>query len=321
MAGDLFDNEYIDAGTRRRVVDLINSFAPIPVYIIPGNHDPLMPGSIWEREEWSKIKEHVHFVKDEEKIPVGQNTVLFASPLKQKTSDQDPTAWIPAEATNGTIRIGLAHGSLASISDVASFPIAVDRCQISRLDYLALGDWHGKYQSGKIVYSGSMEPTKFGEDNSGYVAIVDIPRAGADPEIRFLSSKALSWVSVTMGIQDDNDVNELGGRLSGLGDLSSTILKVETSLGELSADAMTKLEDLRKEYSGKAFTLYWDLDTESISGVDSTSLPAGVLTQTDTILEQLSQGVVSEGSVIQANSETAIMARKLLRRIARGDDI
>ena len=44
LAGDTFEDNAIDRVLVQKVADLLAEFAG-PVYVIPGNHDPLVPGS------------------------------------------------------------------------------------------------------------------------------------------------------------------------------------------------------------------------------------------------------------------------------------
>src|SRR5215831_16140315 len=53
IAGDLFDDHAVDADIAKRAFDLLESF-PAPVYVLSGNHDPLLPGSVWDRPPWNK---------------------------------------------------------------------------------------------------------------------------------------------------------------------------------------------------------------------------------------------------------------------------
>jgi DNA repair exonuclease SbcCD nuclease subunit len=45
VAGDLFEDNAVDRVLVQKVADILNSFGG-PVFVIPGNHDPLVPGSV-----------------------------------------------------------------------------------------------------------------------------------------------------------------------------------------------------------------------------------------------------------------------------------
>src|SRR5687767_13883932 len=55
LAGDTFDNHQVSAATIDRAGRLLAD-AGIPVVILPGNHDPAMPGSIWARGGFDRIQ-------------------------------------------------------------------------------------------------------------------------------------------------------------------------------------------------------------------------------------------------------------------------
>src|SRR5207245_7183775 len=77
----------------------------------------------------------------------GEEAWILPAPLTRRHSIGDPTeAMETMETPRGTFRIGLAHGSIREFgSDESSTRnrIATDRAGRARLDYLALGDWHG----------------------------------------------------------------------------------------------------------------------------------------------------------------------------------
>ncbi len=53
IAGDLFDDHTVSKSVAERTFTLFEGKAmPCPVFIIPGNHDPLTPGGVWDREPW-----------------------------------------------------------------------------------------------------------------------------------------------------------------------------------------------------------------------------------------------------------------------------
>ena len=65
----------------------------------------------------------------------------------------------------GRLRVGLAHGAVAGRLPAeadAWNPIAADRAERARLDYLALGDWHGTLEiAARTWYAGTPEPDRF----------------------------------------------------------------------------------------------------------------------------------------------------------------
>src|SRR5262249_27987899 len=148
-AGDVFDDHSVSRSdvAARAFAILEGSPNSCPVFIIPGNHDPLVPGGVWDRDPWLREQPHlrVHFLRTPKPVSVpGLPVTIFPCPLRQRRAVENPAAWIgryPRETDDRTIRIGLAHGSL---NDGRPLPeddhlIPKDTAEQFGLDYLALG--------------------------------------------------------------------------------------------------------------------------------------------------------------------------------------
>jgi len=108
VAGDLFENNAVGRPLVRQVAEQLNGF-PCPVYIIPGNHDPLVPGSVWEHPAWAEAdKVEVLTEPRPVEVPGGR---LYPCPVLDAYSEKDPTGWVPARKKD-VIRIGVAHGTV-----------------------------------------------------------------------------------------------------------------------------------------------------------------------------------------------------------------
>src|SRR6185369_12452669 len=196
LTGDVFEDNAVDRLLVRKVGEIVRRF-PGSVYIVPGNHDPLGPGSVWTHPVWQEAANITVFAKNE---PLELETcVLFPCPLREKYSNKDPTAWINARDLVKPA-IGLAHGNVEGIpSGEPDFPIARDAAVRSGLDYLALGHWHSfaRYDDAngacRMAYSGTHETTKFGERDSGNTIMVEISNRGAVPTLTPIKTGGLDW--------------------------------------------------------------------------------------------------------------------------------
>ncbi len=54
IAGDLFDDNAVSLGDAQRAYERLRG-RPMPVYVLPGNHDPYCAGSVWQRPPWKKV--------------------------------------------------------------------------------------------------------------------------------------------------------------------------------------------------------------------------------------------------------------------------
>ena len=61
LAGDTFEHNGVSRKLVSEVIDRLRSM-PCPVFVIPGNHDPLQPGSVWEHEGWGTAR-NVHVLR------------------------------------------------------------------------------------------------------------------------------------------------------------------------------------------------------------------------------------------------------------------
>jgi len=192
VAGDVFDAQGIADKTVLRLFNATRGFAG-PWVMLPGNHDAALSESVWTRaQRLNAVPDHVHLCL--RPVPLhfeGLNAVVLPAPLTQRHTYTDLTEWFAAADTPpGTFRIGLAHGAvqgvLAEGIDSAN-PIAADRAAQARLDYLALGDWHGCRQiDARCWYSGTPETDRFRNNDSGCALRVDIDAPGALPQVSVL---------------------------------------------------------------------------------------------------------------------------------------
>ena len=186
-AGDLFDDPSPDEPWWGGV---LREFArrdwTRPVILLPGNHDPLTPNSLYDPSHPFRagLPAYVHVVDRKGwELSVGQGAVVVAAPCTSRAGQTDLAASLPErEEGDDRIRIGLAHGQTFDIEGhQTNFPIARGTAADRGLDYLAIGDTHAFREvepeaAAPTVYPGAPEATNFGERNTGNVALVFFPR-------------------------------------------------------------------------------------------------------------------------------------------------
>ncbi len=202
IAGDLFEDNQVDDALVRAVLDLLGAQPSLPIYILPGNHDPHTgPDSVWQRKAFLNAPANVHVLRDPGVVDLGGNVRLLAAPLRQKHSSHDPSLKFAELATAlpaDVIKIGITHGALAieSKHQPNDFPIALNAATRAGLDYLAVGHWHNwlaDTDGGKIVMPGTPEPDRFANDDSGHVALVEIDSPGQPVRVQKLPVATLAW--------------------------------------------------------------------------------------------------------------------------------
>ena len=167
IAGDLYENEYV----RKSTIEYINNcFKQIPntkIYITPGNHDPYLNSSYYNKYEWN---ENVHIFTLLEKVE-NKDVNIYGYGF---TDFYSKKIELPIDLGNSKINILLMHADLdGSSKEVGEYnPILESELKNTNFDYIALGHVHkSNFEYGKkIIYSGSMIAGGFDElGNHGMV--------------------------------------------------------------------------------------------------------------------------------------------------------
>jgi DNA repair exonuclease SbcCD nuclease subunit len=294
IAGDTFEDNGVERALIQKVADILGS-SPVPVYLIPGNHDPLTPGSVWEHPAW-KTMEHVHVLREEKPVEI-PGGVLYPCPVKDKRSRKDPTGWIPSGEAGG-IRIGLAHGTVEGVPQPEpDHPIARDAAARAGLDYLALGHWHSTAfypasdGSVRMAYSGTHETTSFGERDSGNVLVVDIAEPGAAPVITPVRTGGLTWKVIEKDLREPGNLIRVRQDIESQDNPQLTLveLRLKGLLAASERDEVARIEEILASRF-----LFARVDSSGLrpSPDDANwlaSLPPGILQNVAARLQELSE--------------------------------
>lgn len=222
VAGDVFDAQTVSARTIRRLFHALQGYTG-PWVMISGNHDAALAESVWSHAaRLGVLSSNVHLALAPRVIELPeQRIVMLCAPLTQRHTYGDLTEWFDgAEAPAGWLRIGVAHGAVQGLlsDDIDSAnPITADRAPRARLDYLALGDWHGtKRIDDRTWYSGTPEPDRFRSNDSGNALLVQIDQPGGTPTVRAVRTAQHRWQQLTHRIDVASDLDALLESLSKL---------------------------------------------------------------------------------------------------------
>lgn len=293
LAGDTFEDNGVDRGLVQKVADILDSFKS-PVFILPGNHDPLIPGSVWEHPAW-KLSSNLNILKEE--IPVViEGGFLYPCPVREKHSQRNPTAWISPSQDDG-VHIGLAHGSVEGIfQDEPDYPIPRNAAQGLGLDYLALGHWHSctiydeADSASRMAYSGTHETTKFGERDSGNVLVIEIANRGTPPVITPVRTGGFEWMSIEKELREPADLIRLKEQIEAVSNASGTLIEI-TLQGIMRANNHSELEHLEQILDSRFLWKRMDVSRLKPSPEDESwlsRLPPGILYEAAVRLQKTS---------------------------------
>ena len=215
IAGDLFDTPNPAPETWRQAVAEIAEANDVTWWLLPGNHDFLgtRDGAAATWESIARLGHgNIHVLTEPEPVEMQKGAWLLPAPLRTRRPSSDPTAWMDAAATpEGAVRIGLAHGPIQGFGEgeMPADIIALDRDRSARLDWLALGDWHGAMRvSDRVAYSGAPERTGFKHDGRGICWMVEIDGPGTPPRVSETQIGAFDWRTIQLDLVSGDDPAE-----------------------------------------------------------------------------------------------------------------
>jgi DNA repair exonuclease SbcCD nuclease subunit len=285
VAGDVFEHHGLRPDTLRRSFDAMSEI-PVPVYLLPGNHDPLTEDALYRSEIWQReCPRNVQVLASQDPVVVRPGVMLFGCPLLERNTLGDTTEHlVPGVNDTEHIRIGVAHGGIKEfleqmigLNEPINNAIPQDRAVRSGLDYLALGDWHGLLRiDDRTWYSGTPEATRFKERDPGKVLVVEIEAPGALPRVTPHDVSGLDWKKANFTLDGKEDLAGLQRFVEGLSRKDTTLLEL-TLAGTIDASVRARLdlEILDKARDRLRFLRVRDDNLHTFLGADDlASLPA-----------------------------------------------
>lgn len=259
VAGDVFETNQVDRQVVLRAIEALRA-VPCPVYLLPGNHDPLCPGSVWASAALApQLPDHVEVLSDTaprtpvagvEVVGVPWRTLRPAlDPVLGEVGDpQGPRLDQPE---TGNLRVVVGHGQVDTLApagdgDTPAVALAGLESAVAAgcVHYVALGDRHSTTSvgtTGRIWYSGTPEPTRPEEQDPGQVLRVDLTSDGCVTTP--MSIGTWRMLSEVVEVDDDAGLRALERRLADQPDKSRTVLRLGVR-GSLGLASYTRLEML-----------------------------------------------------------------------------
>ncbi len=254
VCGDVFDANEVSPQTVQRAAEKLASF-PVPVFILPGNHDPLNAASVYDSAVFRQLPEHIRVVRDNaiHTVPGVPGIEVVAAPWHRKQVLTDLCAEMLNSLTapeSGVVRVAMAHGQISTLATDHQHPSTIDQgvvrdaLQSGRIHYLALGDRHSVTDcddSGRIWYSGTPVATDFTENNPNQVLLVDAS-VGIDPRAQVTPVVTGQWQfeQIHADVERSADIERLEARLSEYSNKERVIIRLALN-GALKLDESAAL--------------------------------------------------------------------------------
>lgn len=253
VCGDVFESNLVDRKTVLRAIEALKDVA-VPVYLLPGNHDPLNAASVYRSTTFLERKPaHVHVIEDKTPIRIDGGIEIVGIPWTSKRPLQDLVALTigKLEPAVDTLRVCVAHGVVDNLSPNPDDPSVISLHSVenaisqNKIHYLALGDRHSLTEvddSGRIWYAGTPEPTDYSEMEPGFALVVTINEEGViTNEVNIGKWKFIERKQVDLNTKED--IEALRGWLENLEDKARTVVKLRF-VGALSLSLHGGLEEI-----------------------------------------------------------------------------
>ncbi|MGV0873452.1 metallophosphoesterase family protein [Mycolicibacterium sp. XJ879] len=276
VAGDVFEHNQLAPRDVSLSLEAMRAIG-IPVYLLPGNHDPLDASSVYTSALFTQECPDNVTVLDRAGVhEVRPGLQLVAAPWTSKAPRTDPVADVLADLpADGVTRIVVGHGAVdihvpdqdrPSLIRLAALEEAVNR---GAVHYVALGDKHSRMQvgsTGRIWYSGSPEVTNYDdiEPDPGHVLVVEVEEDDPAHPVRVEPHKVGRWRFVTLrrSVDNNRDVADLDINLDCLPDKERTVVRIALN-GSLTVTDKAALDACLDKYLRRFAALtVWDKQSD-----------------------------------------------------------
>jgi DNA repair exonuclease SbcCD nuclease subunit len=324
VCGDVFESNAVSPRIISRSLEAMRSI-PVPVYLLPGNHDPLDASSIYTSAAFlAACPGNVHVLSEPGCHALDSSVEIVAAPWFSKRPLTDQVAEVTSDlVADGTLRIVAAHGSTDTLSPDAANPALIRMAPLEaalkdgRIHYVALGDRHSPTSvgsSGSVWYSGAQEVTDYDEINPGQVLVVDI-EIGSAPQVTKHQVGEWFFLDLSAHMNGPDDLRSLEGSLTSYAAKERTVVRLSLT-GTLGLKDKATLDALLDSHTQLFAALnLWDRHTHLAVHLDGDEL-------TDLGVSGFAGAAVAELSQLaRRDDEQAITAQNalsLLYRLAGG---
>lgn len=276
VAGDVFESNQLAPREVSQSLEAMRVIG-VPVYLLPGNHDPLDASSVYTSALFTAQRPDNVVVLDTAGVcEVRPGLQIVAAPWRSKKPTTDLLGEVLAGLDDDDVtRIVVGHGGVDLFEPERDKPslirLATVEAAIARgaVHYVALGDKHSRTEvgsTGRIWYSGSPEVTNYDhvEPDPGHVLVVDVDEDDPARSVQVHGRRVGRWKFVTLrrSVDTARDVVDLDINLDQLPDKECTVVQMGLA-GTLTVTDKAALDECLDKYAHKFAALgTWDRETD-----------------------------------------------------------
>ena len=194
ISGDLYEHKYVKLSTIEYINNLFKEISDTKIFISPGNHDPMIKNSYYNKFEWNKnvkiFNSKIEIIENDDIDIYGYGFDDFYC----KNSDIEKIQIKNREKIN----ILVAHATLdgASVEDREYNFLKRKNLEQLEFDYIALGHIHKLDYSTNIVYPGSTISLGFDELGEHGMIVGNIEKSKLDLKFVPLDEEQFKEISI-----------------------------------------------------------------------------------------------------------------------------
>lgn len=226
IAGDFYEHEYIRQSTIEYINDLFREIPNTQIFISPGNHDPIVQNSFYNKYTWN---ENVRIFGPELNVVELEEADIYGYGFDDfyYTNKELEEAKL---ANPNKINILVAHGSLnASTTMEKSYnPISEKMLEEKGFDYVALGhihklDYNSKINQ-KIVYCGSTVSMGFDELGEHGMIVGDVEKDKI--ELSFIPVDNSEFIINEIDVTEMFDLEDIASKINNIPNIENKYYKI-----------------------------------------------------------------------------------------------
>jgi DNA repair exonuclease SbcCD nuclease subunit len=276
VAGDVFEHNQLAPRDVSLSLEAMRAIG-VPVYLLPGNHDPLDASSVYTSGLFVAEKpDNVTVLDRAGSHLVRPGIEIVAAPWRSKKPTTDLLGEVLDGLTaDGVTRIVVGHGGVDLFEPDRDKPslirLATVEAALARgaVHYVALGDKHSRTDvgsTGRVWYSGSQEVTNYDhiEPDPGHVLVVEVDEQDPARAVRVEGRRVGRWRFVTLrrSVDTARDVVDLDINLDQLPNKERTVVQIALT-GTLTVTDKAALDACLDKYARLFAALgTWDRETD-----------------------------------------------------------
>ena len=274
VAGDVFEHNQLAPQVIGQSLEAMRAIG-IPVYLLPGNHDPLDASSVYKSALFTAERPDNVVVLDRAGVhEVRPGLEIVAAPWRSKAPTTDPVAEVlDGLLATDAIRVLVAHGGVNVLDPDRDKPSLIRLENLEKaldegvIHYAALGDKHSRTQvggTGRVWYSGSPEVTNFDdvESDPGHVLVVDINESQRTVTVDPRHVGHWRFITLRRPVDTNRDIADLDMNLDQMTAKDRTVVRLALT-GSLTVTDRAGLDACLDKYARLfAWLGLWDRHTD-----------------------------------------------------------